>query len=434
MFQASDKQKLPIESTNATGTHLYDLNDDCLLKIFSEKPLDLMDLCSLADTCKRFRGIAQLQVKRIASKELFIRICDGGNCIVKSRKHFNIQLGEYELERFLKQFGSLLHEVSIFGCGDVDGFPLNLVVNHCKYALESLRILFITISNVLTIKLKPIFKRLQSLHLKDVSITADRTLFADCNALVQLTVKSVHQCVAILENNFPKLERFAYENDSDKLAHSTLNRDEETVETLSSFILRHSSLKAVDLSSRMDDSGKRILLQVICDNCNQLEELRINFENLQTDFLQPLRSLKLLKTLRLFGAFMNSLLPLLTELRELRLYSCPLDRNTDHFSNLTQLTKLTMICCGYTDVIGLISQLVNLKQLIIVALGNSMAYDRDWMLHRPDRIFKLDEKTFSRIADIVKGRPNVLTLYCNFDFNMQNFDGNQNVKLFRTFQ
>lgn len=60
IFQKRDATtKSPVEPCNTkAGTQLQDLNDDCLLEIFS-KVRNIMDLCYIAEVCKRFRSITQ---------------------------------------------------------------------------------------------------------------------------------------------------------------------------------------------------------------------------------------------------------------------------------------------------------------------------------------------------------------------------------------
>lgn len=49
---------------------LQRMNDDCFLKIFSLKSLTVLDLCSLARTCTRFKRI----VERISPEDLSVNI------------------------------------------------------------------------------------------------------------------------------------------------------------------------------------------------------------------------------------------------------------------------------------------------------------------------------------------------------------------------
>lgn len=63
--------------------------------------------------------------------------------------------------------------------------------------------------------------------------------------------------------------------------------------------------------------------------------------------------------------------------------------------------------------VDIIRRLVNLKELAV-----------------DERRLKLDEETFSEIVSVVKGRPNALTLKCEFSFNLKS-DEKQMVKLLR---
>lgn len=110
MFQANDNQKLPIELTNTTGTYLQDINEDCLIEIFSLKSLSLMDLCSIAESCSRFQLISQ----RLFPKNLRVYGKGHGLYDVASSEYLNNNdLSSQAIERILKNFGSFLSEISI---------------------------------------------------------------------------------------------------------------------------------------------------------------------------------------------------------------------------------------------------------------------------------------------------------------------------------
>ncbi|XP_037044401.1 uncharacterized protein LOC119080256 [Bradysia coprophila] len=219
----NDENETPVELMNMTGTHLQDLNEYCLLDIFTTKTLDLTDLCSIAETSKRFKEI----VRRIIPKELRLS--------TENVHLYEVNLGKYQLrswmsdegrkdlKRIFKSFGSLLLKVSVNSAGiRYDAFNtelllLQLITIHCVGNLKSLNLslnnenLVMRIPPALAAELRPIFEQLQIIHLKNVFVDGDITLFANCNSLVDLELINVRNCL-ILENAFPKLNTFTYIN------------------------------------------------------------------------------------------------------------------------------------------------------------------------------------------------------------------------------
>lgn len=246
----------------------------------------------------------------------------------------------------------------------------------------------------------------------------DATLFAGLDSLVELTVYHVSNCETILENIYPQLKRFAYLKKRIVKPDSIRNPSrEQTLETLSTFISRHKTMKTLKLEFNCYDYeiAKTIILQEIGNSSKELVQLEIRIGLMDDVLLQPLQTLKSLRTLLLTDLRFKDLqfFSALTELRELKLLSCVVPKDSDQFTTLTKLTKLEMQVCysdSVFDVVGIISRLVNLKELDIIGLDIG-----------PEN-FVLDEKTFSKIVGIIKGRPNVLTLKCKFDFNLKSFD------------
>lgn len=251
-----------IESTTVklNHIHLLDLNEDCLLKIFAK--LDLIDLCSLAQTCTRFQWTL---VQHLVPKGIrFHEIDQAENCLVRTYT-------PKEVNRIFKNFGSLLSEVSIDGLDDVGNIELNLLAQHCSDCLKRLLIRDNELSKDLTVKLKPIFVHLQSLVLDFVTVPDDSTLFAGLDSLIELRVCWVENCGAILHNVFPNLIKFKYEK---RRLSQTVRYPyyEQTLKALTTFISQHRVLKALDLNFACDRNAKVTLFQVICHSCNELRE------------------------------------------------------------------------------------------------------------------------------------------------------------------
>lgn len=391
------------------------MNEYCLLDIFSEKSIDLMDLCALAETCRLFRRITQ----RIAPKKLQIDQPYGSDGYVVEKTERTLE----DVVRIFKSFGSNFSELQLEKTATMKNcksfnrdvrfqeecFVLDLVTSYCDQAdnLKSLMIERFIISDAFTIKLKPIFKQLQKLHLHFVNIMDDATLFAELDELVELVVHGVKNCCVILENSFPKLERFAY---------YTFN--EKSQEMLSTFISCHKSLKTLELQLEASEA----IMQVIVD-CRDLNELNISVGNRNDVDLRPLQSLRSLRALKLFGPlkFVDfEFFSVLRNLSELHLVLCNLPKDSIEFCKLRQLTKLHLT--GYYInmfyVVDIIRRLVNLKELNISCLGSF-----------------LDETTFTKIFGIVEGRPNVLTIICRSNFKVnENCDKKRNVILLPPFR
>lgn len=129
--------------------------------------------------------------------------------------------------------------------------------------------------------------------------------------------------------------------------------------------------------------------------------------------LRLLRAFKSVKYPKLCHASCEDLsfVPAMTELREITFYHCDLPKDFDQFASLAQLTKLNVYTGDSFNVVDLIRRLINLEKLTFS--------QRSWTV---------DEKTFYEIVNVVKGRPNVLTLECEFYF-AYNCDKNRKVKL-----
>lgn len=272
MFQSdTSENELPIELTNTTGTNLQNLNDDCLLEIFSSKSLNLTDLCSLAETCKRFPQIIQ----RIAPKELSIIRCYEYEIKyrIEAKNYVQETHSRKKFTRIFNHFGSLLSALSIRIDGNPhtneDYFLLNLMANRCEDNLKNLKIEYLKVPEVLTVELKSIFQQLQSLELNHVTFEESSQPFAGLNSLVELKIVGV-KTEAILQNTFPKLEIF--------FSGGAEYYEKPISSIFSPFLSCHTSLKTVVIrayfnSKEVDCNCKMIIIQTIGDSFKKLEKL-----------------------------------------------------------------------------------------------------------------------------------------------------------------
>lgn len=399
--QANNELQRP---TNTTGTCLDHVNEYCLLGIFEVDSLSWMDLCSVAETCKRFQRISQ----RVFPKDLCVR---GGNgyCDVSSRKYLhNKNRAAQTVERIFKNFGSRLTEVSVspkYRHEKPSNNLLNLVAEYCGEDLKSLTIRGLNIPASLTVKLNEIFKRLQLLDLRNVSVVHGTKVFADLNSMIELRVENSD---AILANIFTKLESFTYRSDA------PLKR------SMPKFIRTHPDLKTLNLGTRVNSADDNAnILKVILQHCTELKELILDIGSIRASSLQKLQALKSLNILKLSGVncYDFEFLSAMRELRELHLFVCHLPGDLKQFTFLAQLNTLHIQggrMSGAVDVVGMINVLINLKELTVAGM---------W------KTFVLTEGTFHKIVGVVTGRPHVLTLKCNFNFVLNVKSGGENRKV-----
>ncbi len=379
-------------------TYFQNLIEHCCSEIFSSNALDLMDLCSVAETCTRFHSIANDITKNGLSVKIIGQSCYKFN----TKHHTHKTYRRDDLKRIFKNFGSSLREISISSFDRQEDFLLNLVADSCVEYLERLSIDFLTIPEAVAVKLRPNFKQLQSLALVDVHLeAANPSLFDECPLLVSLVVNSVRNCGAILENTFPKLERFEYQKYCLVLSERINDpSSQQNFATLSTFISRHAMLTKLHLRFVHSFEGSTVaLMKIIGTNCNEMVELRL---------LTNINGLN--RAPRRYCGEMNVLQPL-TALRELCLCHVDIPIYPNQFAALTQLKKLVLRDCSSTDVdvvVGIVRHLVNLEEFVISLLR-----------YKSTRFFfKLTEKSFMKIVDIVQFRPNVLTLKCKINFTL----------------
>ncbi len=409
MFQPDETSNLPTRLSNtATSTYLLQhLNNDCLYEIFSLKSLDPVDLCSLAETCRRFQQISQ----RIFPKELNIYIFDDRVCFESGNLMGNFQPW-CSVERILKHFGPILEGISfsmLSGSRPMmrSNVMLNFVATYCVGTLKRLTLDDMNISEMLAVKLQSIFKRLELLDIQYGSVDSG-IVFTGCDSLIDLRVCNVKNSKMILENTFPRLQRLSY---SEYLL--------EINEHFYNFILRHNALIKLHVNTTTDER----FLHALIDHCKGLTKLaigKVGIRKLDASSLQSLQELESLESLSIRSCEDFRFVSTLTHLRELHLYNCtlPTDHNqlVDQFEHIIKLRIFqTFKPCSLDTVVTIIRVLKNLEEL---SVGDG-----------PWKRFLLDEITFSEIVGIVKGRPHVLLLRCKFNFVVKKSDENRRVQL-----
>lgn len=397
-------------------TRFQTLEEDCLLEIFSFLSLDIMDLCAVAETCKRFRSIAQRVIRKNFSFHVSLRASRVSRPL---KTHYAFKWGKWKynsdeqinVERIFRNFGSCLSEVLVIIYERKAEFVLNLVNEHCRDELKTLSIN--RISDVAEpVELKPVFERMQNLHIERVFIVEAATLFRKFDSLVELNVTSVTNCSTILESVFPHLENFAYWKY--KVVKGNETSQEENQQSLGrilTFIKRHSSLKKLAVGFYSDQKCWTAIIQTIGSNCTKLQELQVKIHNKLCQFssvpLKSLQALTSLKTIRLENTFFRDfeIFGSFKDLRELDLVDCYLPKNLNQFAHLAQINcfRLEMhwnrgSVMEKVDIVGIIRWLINLEKFVIRSSLDE---------------FVLNETKFSEIADLVRQRSNVLTMKCN---------------------
>ncbi|XP_037043928.1 uncharacterized protein LOC119079930 [Bradysia coprophila] len=438
---------MPIQLTNTTVTYLDHLNEYCLLEIFSCKSLTLMDLCSIAETCTRFKQITQ----RVCPKEFAIKWWLPPKKWRNLPQKYEFKSKNYqhlytlqEIERIVKNFGAHLSELKIHDQLDV----VRWVAEHCGNS--TLKCLKFEIDGV-CIHMNWIFHWLPSLGrltLKDCELLKDVSS-PDLNfdSLIELKIDSSSGCVTLLKHTFPNLERFTWSRSYMYTSDSNNNCD-----VLYKFIRRHGNLKGIAVS---DYSVSSIgLFHVIDSSCKELVELSIGYlmsSKLWFDFttlgivaklktldlnlgfekycpymqlLQALQSVQTIKIWCISNAVVSrqifDILSKLRNLRELYLSSCVL--NWIPWEILTQLRK---VCLPYfvdrDNLLNIIRHLINLEEI---------ECQFDWS--ESEIVYYLSEEYFLEIVKIVEQRKHVLTIKsrCNFVFD-KNCDKNRKVKLIK---
>lgn len=399
--------------------------------------LSLMDLCSLAESCIRF--------KRISPREFYndfsLKGCSVSGYYFRSARYGIGVKNVQEVDRILKSFASYLSVLVI----SYDQVIVNTIARYCKdISLQRLTIDGMRSVNGLKVKLKPIFQQLPVLVFRSCDLIRDATsLDLSCDSLTELKIVNTTGCVAILRNFFPKLEQFTFKD-------SEVYDSSDNLDVLSAFISRHKRLKSLKLIN-MEWSGDFNLLHTINKSCKKLETLTLDFSwrsdvpfkfsnllsnlvNLKTlsvecsseysaKLLRAINSVSL-RTLEIRNSWNVSfryfdVISKMENLCELRLPGCRFNHNFDiTWTKLNQLKKLFVdriyLNLGVTyQILNIIKELPNLEELQLQCA-----------------IFRLKETEFAEIVKIANERTNVLRLECNFDFDCSKYcDNNRKIKL-----
>lgn len=372
-----------------------DLNDDCILGILSMKCLSLVDLCSVATTCRRLSEIARQVYKREHKHKTFdVQLLSEGNLA--------------RAKQFLMLFGSEMLDLELQGEPNLSEWSsqlLEYVTEHCS-TVQTLNLKCYNIPANLTAKLRPVFNKLEKLRMNGCKFEgSSKELFADCASLMELEIYDVdHNVAFIFGHTFPKLEHFecTHIEDSDWLAP---------------FITRNLSLRSLRILFVVGPS----LLSSIA-NCKRLETLILTRsipENGMLD-LSNLRHLRKLDIICFRKIVSENTLGLqnLHSLEELTLHAAEIDSElVGTLSQLRQLQVLKLLyCTELTELHNLNSmgELGQLTTLEITSRERFLFLELDLLVQRLSKLnclkirqrrFNIDLETYWRIVDVVRERP-----------------------------
>lgn len=201
------QRKSPRFTTPEPQTQLLDLNDDCLIALFSKLPIE--DLNSMALTCTRLRTVAQDTFKYTHKS----KIVDLDKSIINNEK----QLARMrDLSQIFRIFGSMMTRISItFQIGIIydpktylaNTKLLNLMIKYCVGSLETLRFQFCR--HLVWKKItgeEALFRNLKEFELIEGDYTCDK--FAQY--VKQVTKLSINggSFEKYLKNYYPNLKSF----------------------------------------------------------------------------------------------------------------------------------------------------------------------------------------------------------------------------------
>lgn len=402
-----------------TATSLYQLNDDCLLEIFSSNCLSTLDLCSLAETCTRFKRLTQGAFPRE------FKVIVGSECGYNNTREYKFQSKNYsssssvnDVVRILTNFGSHLSALTMHGN---DSTVTDVVSKYCDDgSLKRMEIFDMGIIEDVSVKFKKIFYHLEALSFngahKDHEGLRGTNIPLNCDSLLELEIMCVNGCSAILSNTFPNLERFCFQQ-------YHIGETDIVLE----FIGRHKSLRALEWHTGFSIIFRNNFARAINNCCKELQKLtlksfqRNNIINLSelrgltkltmldveilhenhqlSELLPALKSLEILKMSNMMveADVMDSLTEL-KHMRELNLVGCTCRYN---LWPVLPLTKLRLIDHTFfkSEFFELIPQLPNLEELEIYS------WETD---------FVMSERLYAKIGEIVNQRPNELKLKCRF--------------------
>lgn len=355
----SQKQKndeniaIAVPDKSSSSNILNALNDECLQLIFEYLPIG--DLCSVADTCKRFQTNA---------KEIF-PVCVGGSML----KADNL----FKFESLLRNFGTKIRSLSISGKETYwnENFRKNAVLvmlaKYCSSFKCQLRKLAIDNFNIQPIwyeLLRPILMQLERLRLEQLKVCYLPDL---CNQMTELDLMNVEldATSVVLIEVFGKMNKLgmAYIDNINELLDRM--HPNPAVKTLKIWCARVKNDTLRKICAKFPALEQ---LDVQTDRCDDV--VNISAEDMKMSFAQ----MKNLKRLKISQEILTSLYDgqCIFEILDdagVQIEWLIISLISDVFRNnslksiqkLNQLKRLELICCK--DAKALLSSAIHLPQL-----------------------------------------------------------------------
>lgn len=319
---------------------LTELSIKCLRSIYSWLPIT--DLCSIADTCSRFRKIRMLTLS-LAHKTIEFRsrhTPEFGKIVKKfgnGIKVLDLQFDNTQLEKSLQ--------------------TLQLATEYCSFVLNSLTLSFFRINESMLPTLRDLFFNLESLKLNgcgfDESISS--SLLSECRRLKQLEVVFSYSDYfpAKAFSDCPPLECL-------KLAFTrAMKNNKIEILKLVGFLKSQKNLRKLTLIISCLDRLDPRILNVLIESCSvHLKSLHLSCFNIDSLMAPKLRIL-------------------FSKLEELKM-DLWLQRETitDIFTDSKHLVKLSCSGAAIHKIINA-SDLPQLEYLKMIDFLNSSTYDSD---------------------------------------------------------
>lgn len=405
----------------STATKFYDLNDDCLLKIFER--VSVLDLCAIRFTCKRFDTLSEYYFKMVYKTLNF------SNWNIKGEYSL---LTEDEMKTILTTFGGQMDSITV----NADSFEpeskvvLQVISEHCgAKRLRFFKMIKFVLDEQMVENCDRLWSNIDQLTIDKCYLDDEvlHFLLRKCSTLTQLEmVRQMNTDGRCLMHEFPQLEGFSLRsNDSfDPLCMTT-------------FLQKNTQLRSLSLigCSFIDDE----IFEIIADNLVNLEALYIRVVHVTSQFetnlenllrLQHLRKLEFNCGLRPIVQFIHGL-AMTNRIEELGISSAELTPElSSALCNLknVQILKFISMYDGQLNTIKTIAQqMQKLKELHIIECD---VVDFDQLLEFTENAAKLEKmliiqcskiipmnaEQFIRMADCVQKRVDKLQLSIHLDY------------------
>lgn len=195
-----------IDTQTTRAVPVPELNDDCLREIFDY--LNVLDLASVAEVCPRFEALARARFS-IKHKTFDFH---------EFSKVRRTELRIHQLESFLQHFGPLIVNlrVSYIEIQTIsNNSVLEMILKYCSGGLDTLNLENFELKGQFLKKMRPLFVRLQKLHLRGCEFTTPFIrILGHCTALKKLKFSDYSECsdCRLFTFNLPKLETISFKN------------------------------------------------------------------------------------------------------------------------------------------------------------------------------------------------------------------------------